>query len=325
MPIAYVTGATGFLGGNVVRRLSDNGWDVVVLRRTEPGENEAKLPYQLGDVTDYDRVEASIPKDCDAVFHVAADTAHWKGASKQQNLVNVIGTRNVARASIARGVKKFIHCSSDAVWGLRTPVLREDVPRLGCEEPINYQRSKFWAEEEIRCAIDQGLDAVMVNPTNIMGPGDLKGWSSVAIQIAQGKRKVAPPGSGAFVYSEDVADAMIAAVERGRIGHNYLLGGVNATYQEFMQLCAVKLGMPFADVPEDGEEMIRRAIYAEAEAEITNTRPAKHLTLDYALVFCAKLAVDSSKAEKELGFRVRPLDELLDLTIKALRDVKAID
>lgn len=312
MPIAFVTGSTGFLGGHVARKLDEQGWRVVRLRRTPPADH-ATGEHVIGDVTDYGSIARGLPADCDAVFHIAADISHWHADSERQNKTNVEGTRNVARAALIAGVKRFVHCSSDAVWGLQTPMLREDAPRLGVLEPINYQRSKFWAEEEIRCAMDQGLDAVMVNPTNILGPGDVQGWSLFPVGIHAGHTRAAPPGAGAFVHVEDVADAMIAAFHRGRQGHNYLLGGVNASYLEFALLCAARFGRSFPAEPRDAGSILDEARALEAEAAATGKRP--WLTIDTALVLCATLEVDSSKAVRELGFRIRPLAELADATI----------
>ncbi len=317
MPTAFVTGATGFLGAHVARKLREGGWDVTCLRRTAPPEGDGAESYVLGDVTDPESIASGLPRKCDAVFHVAADIAHWKAKDAQQNLVNIGGTRNMARAALAAGVGRFIHCSSDAVWGLKTPVLREDAPRLGVEEPINYQRSKFWAEEEIRCAIDQGLDAVMVNPTNILGPGDVKGWSLFPVSIHLGYTRAAPPGAGAFAYVEDVADAMVAAATLGRTGHNYLLGGTNATYLEFARLCADRMNMPFPAKPRSAASVIGEARKLEAEAATTGQEPP--LSVDTARVLCSTLKVDSSKAMRELGFRARPLPELVELTLAWLR------
>ncbi len=317
MPLAFVTGSTGFLGAHVARKLVEKGWRVVSLVRRPSAGNPAG-EHVTGDVTDYASVVRGLPHDCDAVFHIAADISHWHADSARQNRTNVEGTRNVARAALAAGAKRFVHCSSDAVWGLQTPVLREDVPRLGALEPINYQRSKFWAEEEVRCAIDQGLDAVIVNPTNIVGPGDVQGWSLFPVGIYTGQTRSGPPGSGAFVHVEDVADAMINAAYRGRSGHCYLLGGVNASYLEFARLCAAKFGMPFPAEPRGADSIIGEARALEDEASVSGKRP--WLTVDTALVLCAKVEVDSSKAVRELEFRIRPLETLVELTLAWLSE-----
>lgn len=323
MPTAYVTGASGFLGGHVERRLVETGWEIISLVRKPLDTPRAGVKYVLGDVTDYNALERSIPRHCDAVFHLAADTSHWHMDAERQNKANVEGTRNIALAALAADVKRFVHCSSDAAWGLQIPVLREDVPRRGMEEPINYQRSKYWAEEEVRCIMNLGLDAVMVNPTNVLGTGSVKGWSHVAVQIHQGFIKIAPPGAGAFAYADDTADAMIAAASLGQTGHNYLLGGVNATYLEFMQACARAVGQEFPDKVRSVESLFEEARENEAEALRTGVRP--RMSMDYALVYAATLEVDSSKAIRELNFRVRPLDEIVGLTVDWLRANGFID
>ncbi len=322
MPTAFVTGATGFIGGHLVRKLRESGWDIVCLCRTLPTRDRLEAHYVSGDITDFQSVLQGIPGHCDTVFHVAADISHRAGVEAAQNEVNVGGTRNVARAALAAGVRRLVHCSSDAVWGLRTPLLREDIPRRGVDEPINYQRSKFWAEEEIRCASDQGLDAVIVNPTNVLGSGDIKGWSRILLQIDRGLLGAAPPGSGAFAYVDDVAEAMIAAAHRGRTGHHYLLGGTNATYLEFMSVCARQLGKPFAEEPRSAADILREAHDEEARAATTGQSP--RLSMDHARVLCAAVAADSGKAIRELDFRVRPLPEMIERTLQWFRKVRLI-
>jgi nucleoside-diphosphate-sugar epimerase len=316
-PLAFVTGSTGFLGRHVTRQLKEQGWRTVRLVR-RLGADGPDDEERLGDITDPDSLLRAIPEGCDAVFHIAADIRHWRGADAEQNLINVGGTRHVVRAALAKGARRLIHCSSDAVWGLQTPMLREDVPRRGVEEPVNYHRSKFWAEEEVRCGLDQGLDAVMVNPTNILGPGDRHGWSMFAVAIHRGHVIAAPPGAGAFVHVEDVAAAMIAAADRGRCGHNYLLGGVNASYLAFAKACAEQLALPFPDRPRSASAVLREARGLEAEAAALGRAP--RLSLDTARVLCASLEVDSGKAVRELGFQIRPLSVLVEQTIAALRE-----
>jgi len=191
--------------------------------------------------------------------------------------------------------------------------LREDVPRKAAVEPGNYHRSKFWAEEEIRCAINAGLDAVIINPTNILGPGDRHGWSTFAVGIDRGSLTVAPPGSGAFVHVADVVQALIVGAQRGRCGHNYLLGSVNASYAQLAQACARRLGKSFAAEPQAATALLATARQLEATSRQTGRPPS--VTLDTARVLCADLQVDSGKAIAELGFRLRPLQELVDDTI----------
>lgn len=318
MPSAFVTGATGFVGGHLVRVLEAQGWDVVCLRRTPPKDGTPSPAYVLGDITDEASLLAGMPSDYDAVFHVAADIRHWHVINEAQNRINIGGTRNVARTALARGAKRFVHCSSDAVWGLRLPMLREDVPRRGADEPVNYHRSKFWAEEEIRCALDQGLDAVMVNPTNILGPGDVHGWSMFAVSVDRGMNLRPPPGAGAFVHVDEVAKAMVRAAEVGRTGHNYLLGGVNASYLEFAQACARALGKSEPRRAAAVRATMKDARAQEARALVTGREPG--ISVDTARVLCATLAVDSGKAIRELGFVARPLDEIMTETVAWLRE-----
>lgn len=129
----------------------------------------------------------------------------------------------------------------------------------------------------------------------------------------------APPGAGAFTWVEDVADAMIAAAISGRSGHNYLLGGANASYLEFMTLCARELGKPFPAEPQSAASLFAQVAAEESESDRAGRGPRNQLGRDYALVFCAAFEVDSSKAVRELGFRIRPMEEMVRLTVAWLR------
>ena len=154
MTTAFVTGATGFVGVNLVDRLVRDGWEVTALHRAS-----SDLTYlqrfapglAVGDVVEADSVLAAMPKDVDAVFHVAASTNFWAVNNSEQTRINVAGTRNVVRAALERGAKRFVHTSSIAAYAPESgTVLREDTPSRAADHWINYFRTKWLAEQEVR-------------------------------------------------------------------------------------------------------------------------------------------------------------------------------
>jgi dihydroflavonol-4-reductase len=180
MNTALVTGGTGFLGLNLVEQLVAEGWEVSVLDRTvSNAEHLAKLRVRLveGDITDSDSCERVMPENVDAVFHVAGDTSHWKMADARQTAVNVEGTRRMVSTALKRKARRFIFTSSIAAYGFQQRRITEETQSTAPNSRINYFRTKRLAELEVHRGIEQGLDAVIVNPSNIIGPYDYSGWS----------------------------------------------------------------------------------------------------------------------------------------------------
>ena len=185
----------------------------------------------------------AIPEGADAVFHVAGNISLWKKNDAQQNKDNIDGTKNVATAALARKVKRFVHTSSVAVWGAQEKLpYDETCPQRGVDSPINYQRSKHRGELEVRKAIERGLSAVILNPAHIVGRYNMEGWSNRIRLVAKDKLPGIPPGKGSFCDAGAVARAHVAAVNRGRIGENYILGGADATYVELIGTIGELLG-----------------------------------------------------------------------------------
>ncbi|MGO8993093.1 MAG: NAD-dependent epimerase/dehydratase family protein [Polyangiaceae bacterium] len=244
--IAFITGATGFLGLNIVDALLDADWAVVALHRKTSNVSRLKargVDLAEGTLDDRASLEAAIPEHCDAVFHVAGNISLWSKNDAQQTKDNVDGTRNVANAALARKAKRFVHTSSVAVWGAQEKLpYDETCPQRGVDSTINYQRSKHLGELEVRKAIERGLDAVITNPSHIVGRYDVDGWSKTIRLVAEGKLPGIPPGKGSFCDAAAVARAHVAAVDRGRTGENYILGGADATYLELVTIIGELLG-----------------------------------------------------------------------------------
>ena len=310
---AFVTGATGLLGLNLVEQLVLAGWRVIALHR--PQSNLAYLKRFAGQlvagaVEDRPSIERAMPLQIDAVFHVAADVSFWSRNNERQTKCNVEGTRNVVAVAIDHGARKFIHTSSSGIYGMQPRPFDETAPKLGRKCWVNYVRTKALAEEEVYQGIAHGLDAVLLNPANIIGRYDLHGWSKMLRLALAGKLLRVPPGSSTWCHAAEVARAHIAAVSRGRTGENYLLGGADARYADLV-----------ATVGEVAQKKVQTrtapAFAVRAMSRFANriswfTRREPTITPEGAAYLCADLICRSDKAIRELGYAPTSLRSMVE-------------
>ncbi len=244
MATALVTGATGFVGSWLVRILLEADHRVRVLYRNPERLNILTgldvEPFQ-GDMTTPETLGPAL-NGVDWVFHVAAVADYWRTGKAKIYQVNVDGTRHLLNACQKASIERFIFTSSVAAIGYRAdgkPANESDYfsidPRLS-----PYGHSKFLAEAEVYRAIKNGLDAVILNPTVIFGPGDLNLISGSLIREVAGGRVPFLPAQGGITLIDvrDVAQAHLAAAEKGRSGERYLLGTVNMSHRALMRLVA---------------------------------------------------------------------------------------
>jgi len=312
VPTAWVTGANGFVGVNLVAALLERGWRVIALHRAGSDLRYlSRFPCErrVGDVTDPGSVREALPRGVDVVFHVAGDTNLWSRRNAAQTRINVDGTRNVVAAALAAGAGRLVHTSSIAAYGIHDRPVDEGTPENASRSWIHYLRTKALAEREVRAGIERGLDAVIVNPANVVGPYDVRNWSTILWLAARGKLPGAPPGCGSFCHVETVAEAHVAAAERGRTGSNYLLGGADATYLEMVGIAGELTGraVPRRPTPAWALRVLARA--AVVAAAVTGRTPL--LTPEKAALTSASMRCDSGRAIRELGFRPVPLRTMM--------------
>jgi len=245
---AFITGSTGFIGLNLVEHLTQSGWDVVALHRPSSRLSHLqKFPVRLveGSVEDRASLERAMLADVDVVFHVAGDLSQWSDHKNRQWRTNVEGTRNMVETSLAKRSRKFVHTSSVSAYGFQPEPFDETAPKLG-KGSFNYQHSKAMAEDEVLKGVGQGLDAVILNPTNVIGRHDWGTWSRFIRLAANGQLFRIPPGSACYCDVSAVVRAHVAAAEQGQTGHNYLLGGDVASYADVVQIVGDIVGRPCA-------------------------------------------------------------------------------
>jgi nucleoside-diphosphate-sugar epimerase len=314
---ALVTGASGFVGANLVQQLLQQGWRVSVLCRRDSDLRD--LPRDdihicYGDLTDRDSVYKAMAAKPDCIFHAAADTSVWSGHRQRQQRVNVDGTRHVVDAAVANNIASLVYTSSFATWGFQSGVFDETSPPDTSAQWIHYIRSKASARDIVLDAVERhGLNAVLMCPGHILGPFDRHNWARLFIMLAAQRLPGVPPGSGAFADVEEVAKAHVRAARVGRCGEQYLLGGAEASYLALLQQAACKLEVPAPQRTTPAWLLKTVATVLDWQSKITGREP--RITPEGAAMVTAHMHCDSSKAKRELDYQITGIDNLLDKTL----------
>lgn len=313
MANVFLTGASGFLGAHLLRELIARGHNVRALSRRP----ETDVPIAAAGGTpvraaldDVASLKAAM-RSCDAVFHAAADTSMWKPHAARQTATNVQGTANMLAAAESLGVKAFVHTSSISAYSqLVEGVLTESTPQRGVESWINYEVTKHRSEKLVK---ESHLPWIVLNPSHILGPGDRQNWARLVMMIDQRTLPGIPPGVGAFADVREVAKAHVRAWELRRFGQCYLVGGAKASFAEFVHKVGAALGRrtPRGTIPQWALMLVGRG--KDLLSRVTGTEP--DITPESARMTSYTLLVDSSKAERELGYVQTPLDALLADTL----------
>jgi dihydroflavonol-4-reductase len=307
---ALVTGATGFVGSAVARRLLHDGHSVRVLARV--GSDRRNLLGLDVDVVEGDLTcPASLLPACDgceALFHVAADYRLWAPDPAELYRANVDGTRAILEAAKRAGVKRMVYTSSVATLGIpkdRTPG-SETTPVTVDDMIGHYKRSKYLAEEVARQFAADGAPIVIVNPSTPIGPYDIKPTPTGRIvRDAMAGRLPAYVDTGLnIVHVDDVAEGHYLAHERGVPGERYILGGFNMSLREVLTEIADIAGRSPPKVRLPHAAVMPVAYVAEAWARITGMSPIA--TVEEVRMSKKRMFFTSAKAERELGYTARP-------------------
>jgi dihydroflavonol-4-reductase len=319
---AFVTGATGFIGGHLVRELVREGWRVVAPYRSAGklgalSSLGSQVELTRASLLDPRALDGAIPRGADCVFHLAASTNVWRLREAEQIRSNVEATRNVVDAAIAAGAARFVHCSSEAVYGTHDGTITEDMEKSGRLGPSVYHRTKYIAERTVLDASRRGLSATVVSPAHVLGPEDRGGWARMIAMIDEGTLPAIPPGSGSFCDARDVARAMRIAAERGRASESYLIGGHDLSFDTLCKTIAQRLGCapPTRRLP----AFVLRALARGYELGSYATGREPRITPESVGMVTHHMLVSSKKAERELDYRARPLEETLDDAIAWMR------
>lgn len=320
--LAFVTGATGLLGNNLVRELLADGWRVrALVRSPEKARRQfADLDVEIvtGDMLDVPGFAASL-RDVDTVFHTAAYFRDsYKGGRHWEALVaaNVEGTRHLLDAAYSAGIRRFVQTSSIAVLnGPRGGLIDETMERDE-RDADDYYRSKILSDRVVRAFLDThpSFRAVLVLPGWMHGPGDIGPTSAgqTVIDVALERLPGIPPGSFSFVDARDVARALILANDRGRRGERYLAAGRHTTMADLMPLIAEAAGVP---TPKRRIPLWLMHVLAGGN-EIYARLSRRPVLLSWAMARTLateneRSRYDHSKSEAELGLSFRPIVDTL--------------
>lgn len=328
---AFVTGATGLLGNNLVRELMARDFNVRALARSPE-----KARRQFSDLPDVECVFGDMENvavfadklnGCDVIFHTAAYFRDsYKGGRHWNNLkrINVDGTAELLECAFQQGVRKFVHTSSIAVLrGAPGSLIDESCDR-DIAEADDYYRSKMLSDDVVRVFLEKHpeMHASFVLPGWMWGPRDIGPTSSgqVVVDTLRGKLPGLVPGSFSVVDTRDVALALIAAAERGRRGERYLAAGRNVTMKELIPLIG-KIGQ----VATPTRQLSLPLLYAFAVAQEIYARITRRpILLSFATVKlmtneAGRTHFSSAKSESELGLTFRPLEDTVLDTVRWYR------
>jgi dihydroflavonol-4-reductase len=309
---AFVTGGTGFVGLNLVKELMIRGWDVTALHRPSSDLKLLKRfrpKLAVGELSDPGSLAAAIPQGTDTVFHVAGNTNMWRGGNTQQTRDNVDGTRNLVAAALAKHVRRLVVTSSISAYGPVDGEITEATPSLAANASVNYQKTKWQAQELARAAIAKGLEVVIMQPGAIMGPYDIGTWSRLFVMVRDDKLPGVPPSLLTFTHVREVVAAHIAAADKGQNGGSYLLGGENKTMMQLVTEISRLVGKP-APQKETAMALLRVvAVVGDLASRFTGKEPP--ITPEMASLMSRKVSASSAKAQRELGYRVVPLKDMV--------------
>jgi dihydroflavonol-4-reductase len=319
---ALITGGTGFVGSHLARELVAHGHTARVLRRESSSLRAlegVEVEHAIGDVTDPDSLRRAM-QGCTWVFHVAAVADYWRADKHKMYDVNVDGTRNVFEAAEAAGVGRVVFTSSGAAVGFKQDGSAADESVRFNLDPARfpYGHTKFLGEVEVARAIKRGLDVVTVNPSIVMGPGDINLISgSTLIELRKGIIPAIPAGGATFIDVRDVAAAHLAAAERGRTGERYLLGAFDLAWRDLMPIAAQVVGVR-------SPAMVLPAFLAEPLGTLIDLLRAVNIPIpldgNQMRLSAKNIFYDCRKAWRELGEPKIGLRQMLTDTYMWYRD-----
>jgi dihydroflavonol-4-reductase len=323
--LAFVTGATGFVGSHVARVLAAQGADLRLLVRANSNLKniqDLKADLVIGDLRDPASLEKGIA-GCDVVFHVAADYRLWVRDPGEMYRANVEGTRAILEAARKNRVRRVVYTSSVATMGFTSngQPADENSP-VSLDNMIGpYKRSKFMAEQVAIEAASAGQDVIIVNPSTPVGERDIKPTPTGRIVVDFLKKKFpAYVDTGLnLVDVKECARGHIAALEKGSRGERYILGGENLTLKQILDKLARITGLPSPTIRVPYVLALATGVVDEiVTGRIRGREP--RATIDAVRMGRKKMFVSSAKAERELGWKRVPVDDALRRAADWFRD-----
>ncbi|HYW59403.1 MAG TPA: hopanoid-associated sugar epimerase [Xanthobacteraceae bacterium] len=311
-----VTGASGFVGSAVARKLLERGFSVrALVRPTSPRFHleGLDLEYAEGDLREAATVRPAMA-GVRYLFHVAADYRLWAPDSNEIVANNLNSTRIVMEEAVRAGVERVVYTSSVATLAVRTDgtSVDETAPLDEAKAIGAYKRSKVAAERLVeRMIAEHKLPAVIVNPSTPIGPRDVKPTPTgrIIVEAARGRIPAFVDTGLNLVHVDDVADGHLAALDRGKIGERYILGGQNVQFADMLAAIATLVGRRPPRMRMPRGPIVPLAIAAETVARFTKREP--FVTLDALRMSKYRMFFTTAKAERQLGLTARPFTQAL--------------
>jgi nucleoside-diphosphate-sugar epimerase len=317
----FITGATGFIGTELIRLLHKKGYTIRVFCRPRSNTdvfNHIPIEIAYGDIRDFQSIKEGI-KGCDYVIHLAGYAKNWAKNPQTFYDINLHGLENLLKAAQQEGLKKAVLVSTCMVFGPSKKNITQENEGLTEDFLCDYQRSKCEADK-LGLSVDQSrFPVVIVHPTRVYGPGLLTEGNSVTILIKnyiEGKWSVIlSDGSalGNYVFIDDVIQGIWKAFEHGKPGEKYILGGENLSYNDFYKIVG--------DISKQNRSVIHIPIWmamgiARLQLLLAHTfRKHPLITPKWIRIFLMDWAFSSEKAQKELGYTITPFKQGVKKTI----------
>lgn len=322
---AFVTGATGFVGSHVARYLAGQGAELrLLVRPTSLTANLEGIVGErvMGDLRDPGSLRRAM-SGCGVVFHVAADYRLWTRDPGEMYRSNVEGTRNIIQLAQQTGVRRVIYTSSVATMGFTgNGGLADESSPVALSDMIgHYKRSKFQAEQVALQAGRGGAGVVVVNPTTPVGERDIRPTPTGRIIVDFLKRKFpAYVDTGLnLVDVAEVARGHVAALEKGKSGERYILGGENLTLKQILDKLAAITGLPSPKLKLPYAVALATGVLDTAVTGLLLRREPR-VTVDAVRMGRKKMFVSSARAERDLGWRIVPVDDALRRAVDWFRE-----
>ncbi len=321
----YITGGTGFIGRELTKKITGQGYPVHLLVRSAGkavGLDTNLVSLFKGDLSDVAAVERSM-QGCTHVFHLAAYARPYARDPSLFDRINVKGTQHVLEAAFKLGIKKVVFTSTAGTLAATGPDndASEDSPMPG-EQNTGYARTKALAEQRCKEYVQKGLDVTIVSPTRVFGPGVLSKSNAVTRIIwgyKKGRWRIIPGNGKAFgnyVYVTDVVDGHLKAMHKGRMGEKYILGGNNVSFNGLFETIASVTGRKRILVRIPAPLLQMASFVFVALARLTK-KPAL-ISPGWIGQYLQHRRLSSDKAVRELGYTVTPLRKGIENTLKWL-------
>lgn len=240
----FITGGTGYIGAHLIKKLIEQGNTIHALVRSVDKAKQIEHPNVIlfqGDILDKESIEKAI-KGCDQVYHLAAFAKVWAKEVKTFFYLNVVATNLILDAAVKFNVKRVVVTSTAGVFGASLSGTITEKSARDLDFFNEYESSKALSESKIKDYVIAGLDVVIVSPTRVYGPflfGKTESITQLIEKFVLGKWRFIPGDgkkTGNYVFIDDVVEGHILAMEKGRIGNTYILGGTNHDYNEFFKI-----------------------------------------------------------------------------------------